>query len=748
MKSHNRYKRITAIALALLMAVSVFFVPPVKSLAGEKEPVIAKTAEVFEGKTVKLKVQANDWEILKIASVKSSDKAVAKASATQKKVSIKGLKPGTAKVTVKLSAKNGETTKDFTFKISVTVTTRAAKILSNMTLEQKVSQMIMPCFRTWESSEANVNVTDLNEVSELAAALRKHQYGGVILFGQNITSAEQVLRLIDDLQQNNAKGAADKKADIIPYLVSCDQEGGAVNRFSMGTRGTGSMAIGATGYNAADNAFKTGQILGEEMAAVGINVNLGPCIDVIKDLTDLGMSTRVYSDDPDKNALLGLRFAEGVGQSNVITTYKHFPGAGDGSDYPTAIRLSLDELQKNGLLTYKKVIDGGAEMVMTSATTFPEIDDLQVMADGMTKGYYPATISKKIVTDILRNEYGFDGVVITDALEMQQFIVEPDTGAKFFPEDSNSVEHGIRVAKMCINAGCDILLIPIDLNDPGRATYYDRYIEGIMAAVKSGDISEELIDKSVMRILSLKEGHGILDLDTTGKDLKKRIKAAKKTVGSAAHHEVEAEIARQAVTLYKNTDGLIPVMGKNVLIVGCSDSDATPVNYALAKLKESGIIGEDINVVFDRFYSQKGELVYPDSISDSIKKADVVISLSRVSAGIDQLQDTNPIMQGVERTLNEAHAAGAEFVLLSANIPVDVKRFTEADAIVCAYLSAGYGVDPIAHTSGSENVGAFNANVPAGLIAIFGGAPISGKLPIIIPELVKGKDGMWTYAVK
>ena len=103
-------------------------------------------------------------------------------------------------------------------------------------------------------------------------------------------------------------------------------------------------------------------------------------------------------------------------------------------------------------------------------------------------------------------------------------------------------------------------------------------------------------------------------------------------------------------------------------------------------------------------------------------------------------------MIGVSRALSEAHEAGAKFVLLSDNLPVDAARFQNADAIVCAYLSAGFGIDPTARTSGSENVGAFNANVPAALYAIFGGAGMPGKLPIQIPCLVKGANGEWTYS--
>ena len=628
---------------------------------------------------------------------------------------------------------------------------RVDGLLDAMTLDQKIAQMIMPSLRLWEGEK----LTDLSARPALAEALRRHPYGGVILFGSNIAGTEQTLRLVDDLQRNNAQG--DPAA--IPYLVSADQEGGYVARLSMGTRGTGSMAIGATGEAAEDNARAIGQVFGEELSALGINVNLGPCIDVIRDLGDLGMSTRVFSDDPDVASRLGLAFAEGVGQSNVISCFKHFPGAGDGSDYPTSIELTYDQLAQNGVAAYRAAIEAGAEMVMMAATTFPLVDDAVLMADGVTEGYWPATLSPRIVTGMLRGELGFDGVVISDALEMQQFVTEPDTGAQLFTGDFASVEHDVQVAGKAINAGCDMLLLPTDLNCQAAVRYYDDYIAGITALVEGGEIDIARIDESVRRILALKERHDLLDQDETPID--RRIEAAGKTVGSEAHHAVEMATARQAVTLLKN-DGALPVEGGNIVILGRSGLDSTPISYALALLREGGFLdpgvridnritgeatgGEDAptSIVIDRYY-EDGALVYEDALAASIRSADIVVCLSNAGEGLDRLQDDNPQIQGVRRALTDAREGGARFVLLSDNLPVDTARFQDADAIVCAYLSSGFGVDPTAQAGPDGTRGAFNANVPAALCAIFGDGDMPGRLPIDIPELVQDSDGKWIY---
>ena len=644
---------------------------------------------------------------------------------------------------------------------SVSASKRVEDLLATMSLEQKIAQMIMPAIRTWEGKDNGV--TDLSAVPDLAAALQKHQYCGVILLGINVRDTDQTLRLISDLQANNAKGAGAASATTIPYFVAADQEGGSVARLNMGTRGTGSMAIGATGEAAAQNAQDTGTVFGTELASLGINVNLAPCVDVITDLADSGMSTRIFSDDPKVVTDCALGFAQGVSKSGVITCYKHFPSAGDGSDDPTAIPLTIDELQKGGLIPYTAAIGNGAAMVMTSACTFPNIDDEVTLADGKTRGYYPATISPKIVGNMLRGELGFKGVIMTDALEMDQFFSEPKTGDAILP-GGHEMEGYANIAEKCIVAGCDILLCPTDLDAKDKVQWYEDYITSIAGKVKSGTISEARIDDAVRRILELKASGGVLDLDVSGTGVEQAIAKAKEIVGSADHHAIERAIAEKAVTLLKD-DGVLPVPGKgaSIVILGRIKDDTNPIGYALAELMEKGdvdsgarvenaiagtVTGDEdagTRIYIDRYYDPgKGELVWGDGISNAIAKADYVICLCATWAGLDKLQDSDGRMQGVTRALNEAHAAKAKFVLLSDNLPVDGARFPEADAVVCCYLSTGFDVDPTTG-SGSENMRAINANAPAALRAIFGAAAMPGKLPINVRAMKKGEDDAWAY---
>ena len=399
-----------------------------------------------------------------------------------------------------------------------------ASIVSGMTLDEKISQMIIPAIRTWNGT----NVVDLSANPELASALRAHQYGGVILFGQNVVDTEQTARLVSSLQTNNAQIKASTN---IPYFTPIDEEGGVVLRLSMGTRMTGNMAVGATGANALDNARATGKVLGEECAALGFNVDYAPDVDVNNNPANPVIGTRSFSDDPAAVGPLGIAYSAGLAESNVIATFKHFPGHGDtGVDShigTPSVEKTYDQLKAGELVPFQYAIDNGADMIMTAHITFPLVDDQVVFGDGTTVGYYPATMSKKLITDILRSDMGFDGVVVTDALEMNAIYK-----AKLVEGEEGSVEYSANVAEKVVNAGVDILLIPTDLNGADAATFYDSYIQALCQKVQDGTIPESRVNESASRILELKQKYGILDLDTSGADIDSVVDRAKQVVST------------------------------------------------------------------------------------------------------------------------------------------------------------------------------------------------------------------------
>lgn len=624
------------------------------------------------------------------------------------------------------------------FGVSNAAERKIDRIIREMSMDEKISQMIIPAIRTWDEE----NVTDLSAFPELKEVLSRHQYGGIILFGANITGAEQVTRLLDDLQKNNMEiqGASSH----IPYLTPVDEEGGIVIRLSTGTRMTGNMAIGAT-QNAAENAETTGRILGEELAAVGFNADFAPDIDVNNNPANPVIGTRSFSDNPNLVSELGVSYSKGLSYSNIIATYKHYPGHGDtGTDShigTPSVEKTYDELLGTELVPFKNAIENGADMIMTAHITYPLIDEEKTFGNG-TKGYYPATMSRKMITDILRTDLGFSGVVVTDALEMKAIET-----AGLVPGAEGSVEYRVNIAKEVINAGVDILLLPVDLNNAEVAAFYDEYISGIAAKVEAGEISRERIDESVKRILMLKAKYGILDINgngTTDENIEERVVKAKETVGSKGHHDTEMEIARQVITVVKNDGNVLPLTSdsRKILFLGRLQGDSVAIDYAINELKNNGYINNDSDISVDFYYDSSADvkLHYTDEMKEKISQADVVIGFSYAS-GSSILDKENPQNIALWSAIEDTHKAGGKFILISENLPFDAATYNDADAIVLAYLGSGLGIDPTRDAESSQGMPARNANVVAAIETVFGANSPKGHLPVNVPVVEKQPDG-------
>jgi len=637
---------------------------------------------------------------------------------------------------------------------------KAEKLLAGMSLDEKISQMIIPAIRTWDEK----NVTELSAVPELAQALRKHQYGGIILFGANVSGTEQLTRLVADLQANNA--AIENVSAHIPYLMPLDEEGGIVTRVTSGTRMTGNMAIGATGDAALDNAKITGEIIGNELAALGFNADFAPVIDVNNNAANPVIGTRSFSDDPQTVSELGIAFAKGLNSHNIIATYKHYPGHGDtGTDShigTPSIEKTYDQIKETEFVPLKAAIADGADLIMTAHITYPKIDEEVIFGDGETKGFYPATMSKKMVTDILRGDLGYEGVVITDALEMSAIRT-----AGLVPGGENSAEYGINIAEKVILAGVDILLLPLDMTNADAVTFYDNYIEGLKAKVGDGTIPQEQIDASVLRILKLKEKYGILDADPAGADVDAAVANALQTVGSDANHQTEMYIALQAITMLKNEGSVLPVdgTGKKIVFVGRQADDSKTILYMIRQLQEKGIVDPDAQIVnlvsaetagsedaktkitVDYYYDPSGQeskLHYSDDLKKAVSDADMVICLTK-TFNLGAMASDNDQYIGISSVISDAHAAGAKAVLLSDNLPYDAARYQDADAILLAYMGSGLDLDPTARGDGSANLQAYNANVSAAIRILFGDGQPQGKLPVNIPAIKQQDDGSLAY---
>ncbi len=341
--------------------------------------------------------------------------------------------------------------------------TLAEQTLAGMTLREKVYQM----FIVYPSAVTGIRtVTAAGETTR--KALEKYPVGGFLYDRTNMVSKEQVRTML-----TNTQGYAR-----IPMILTCDEEGGRVNRL-MGTVGT--TYIGPMlGYKdqGAGVARSNAQTIAKDLVSCGFNTDLAPVADVWSNPRNTVIGDRAYSDSYEQAAQLIPAAVEGFHAGGVACALKHFPGHGDtsadshyGSVY---VYKPLDEIRQEELLSFQAGIDAGADMVMMGHLIISDVDD------------QPALFSEKLVTQLLREEMGFQGVVISDGLQMQAMT-----------DHYSSAEIALRSVK----AGVDILLCPRDL---------ESAVNALLHAVETGEISEERIDESVLRILTLKENRGIL----------------------------------------------------------------------------------------------------------------------------------------------------------------------------------------------------------------------------------------------
>lgn len=603
------------------------------------------------------------------------------------------------------------------------------EILGKMSLRDKVEQMMFVSFRTWEeapgknaapvrgasedaeSSALNGNVTRLSD--ELRAVFCSHRFGGTVLFAENYRDAEQTLRLIRDIQQSNQEGGG------IPLLVATDQEGGSVARIGFGTTGVGNMALAATGDP--DNARQMAAVYGRELRLLGVNTDLAPVLDINDDPSNPVIGVRSFSDTPETVSEFGLAFLDGLHEAGTIATLKHFPGHGStDTDSHTGfpcIQSSYEELKSFELVPFQAAIDAGADMVMTAHIQYPQIERETYTSISTGKEVtLPATMSKRILTDILREDMGFAGVIVTDALDMAAI------SDNFAAED---------ILTLSINAGANMLLLPTVTN---RQQYEktEKMIDLAVRLAEEGTIEAARIDDSVRRILSLKGRYGLLGQKDFSLS-REQAQAAADGVGSSASRHAAMEIAGKALTLVKNDNGAFPLKvkaGEEILLLfadSCANRAATG-DLAERLLREEDALPKDaaITVLVNTADNEK-------ACAKAASRADHVILVYRTyGAGcLDPGTEDGFSSAVFDRIIERRHADGHQAVLVSCQLPYDAARFAEADAVLLTYNSAIMEQIPPETGEGS----AYAPNLLAGLLACFGEGTAYGSLPVDIPAL-------------
>lgn len=343
---------------------------------------------------------------------------------------------------------------------------QARVLMRSMTEKEKIGQLLMVAPEDITGESRTERIAGENLFTEFPV-------GGVIIYGQNIRTEDQLMGLVEDIYRGC------RTAGLYQPFIAMDEEGGYVSRLSvkLGEETAQSAEeIGQTGD--AENAYLAGLQIGQRMKEYGFNLDLAPVADVLI-MNAPELEGRSYGSDTSLVSEMAWRMAEGLREAGIIPCYKHFPGHGtigaNTHNTPASHSRTLQDMKSNELIPFQYGIDRDIEMIMLSHLTAKSVD-----------AAFPASLSANIVTKLLRNEMGYDGVVITDALRMDAI------------REKYSIAEAVTLS---LQAGADIMLVPEDGREAFRA---------IEKEIEKGNITWERIDKSVERIIALKIKSGLI----------------------------------------------------------------------------------------------------------------------------------------------------------------------------------------------------------------------------------------------
>ncbi len=386
-------------------------------------------------------------------------------------------------------------------------------------------------------------VTTLHQ--DLADMITNTGIGSVVLFAENLESTKQIIHLTHDLQQ-----AALKSKSAKPLIISIDQEGGRVARLPQATSFAGNMAIGAT-YHANDIKFatQTSKVIAQELKLLGINNNYAPVIDVNTNADNPVINTRSFGENPQWVAELGSAAVNGFQQQKVMATLKHFPGHGDTHvdshlDLPL-VEHDLATIEKQDIAPFKWAIKHSSPaMIMTAHIQYPALDNSTVLNNLGEKIIRPATMSRKILTDLLRNDMKFDGIIATDALDMAGI-------SHYFDDVSAVVETFV--------AGADLAVMPFKIRQPSDIAKFSLFIKSVakmlQTRIDKGEFSLAELNESTTRINHYKAQYSDLSTQT----LLERVNLAEQKIAQVSHLLLEQTLADNSVTLLKSKQNILPI---------------------------------------------------------------------------------------------------------------------------------------------------------------------------------------------
>jgi beta-N-acetylhexosaminidase len=535
------------------------------------------------------------------------------------------------------------------------------KQLTQMTLDQKIGQLLMPSIKPDAMLEGELPV-------EIQTQIQNYGVGGfhLLIDGNKLQEPYKVALALSKMQ----------KLSKTPLLIAADLEGGAGFYYKGLTRVPRAMAIGATNDKAL--AYAAARITALEAQRIGINVNFAPALDVNSNPYNPIINIRSFGSNPVKVSEMGVSYLQGLQKTGLMAVAKHFPGHGDTAidshlNLPT-LDIDLKTMRNRELLPFVGAIKVGVNGVMVGHIALPQID-----ASG-----FPASLSGKVVNDILRRDLGFKGLIFTDALNMNSIAGTYSAG---------------QAAVLAVKAGTDILVCLVDL----RASF-----EAIQAAVKSGEIPEERLDDSVRRILKAKNELGLFE--NKDSDL---ANFWEHDFEDQNHKALASRIDEKALTLLNDTDKLLPLRAKsqNVLNITLLDKktgwrESSPGETFYAGLKKQFPLATQASIDEATTEDQFKEII------SNAAKADFVIT--NIFTKVAAYKGTVGLNKAQLAFLSQLSQSAKPQIFIFYGNPYLCSSFLNKHTVVLTYEC----------TVGAEE---------AALKGILGQIPFVGKLPVKLP---------------
>lgn len=536
-------------------------------------------------------------------------------------------------------------------------------LVTNTPLKEKIGQLF------FVPAEGRFTNRDSRSFTELKEMVEKHHIGGIIFMRGDIYGQAVMTNKLQQMAK-------------FPLWISQDMEFGAAMRVSGTTRFTPAMGVAATGNKR--NAFMMGKITAIEAKALGVHQVYAPVLDVNNNPDNPVINVRSFSGNPDMVAEFGTAFMQGVQSEGLVSTAKHFPGHGDTdvdshSDLPV-VNYDYNRLDSLELIPFRAAIDGGISSIMSAHIAFPYLN---------TDEFLPATLDPTILNHILTDSLGFEGMVVTDGLEMNGIT------SKYSPG---------RAVVRALNAGADIMLISPDVYTA---------INEVEDAVAQGEITEERINKSFLKLMLWKQQYGLFasnnQVDISSLDTK---------INTAHHRAVSDRIARESVTILKNEKDLLPILPSeypSMMVISVADDRSGDTGSSFVRQLRD----YHPNVSFHIYDNRTSEEDKREMLRKA-KEVDLVLIGSfiylRFGQSIHLAPDQLSFLQQVLK-MNKPS------ILVSFGNPYVLSDLKNADAHVLGWYNSSQQVSGL---------------VPA----LFGASTVTSNLPIEIPGLYELGEGI------